>query len=66
MIYDAGNPIVDFGSYGNFDSQYILAGVKDKKPLVATPLIPLPNSGTGLLESVQDLGQFDQPALVLE
>jgi sugar lactone lactonase YvrE len=41
VIDNAGNLIVDFGAYGNFDSQYVPAGTKDKKPLVATPAIPL-------------------------
>ena len=46
---NAGNEIVNFGKYGNFDSQYINPNTKEgkeNKPSVATPEIPLgwPNS----------------------
>jgi hypothetical protein len=38
IIDNAGNLIVNFGSYGNFDSQYSPNG---NKPLVNEPMIPL-------------------------
>jgi hypothetical protein len=49
LLDNAGNEILTFGRYGNFDSQYINPNTKDgkeNKPTVATPDIPLawPNS----------------------
>jgi hypothetical protein len=41
LVDNAGNLIVEFGKYGNFDSQYIPADAKDQKPIVAVPDIPL-------------------------
>ncbi len=41
MLDNAGNPILTFGAYGNFDSQYVPDGAKDRKPLVAVPEFPL-------------------------
>jgi hypothetical protein len=41
VIDNAGNRIVDFGAYGNFDSLLVPPGAKEGKPLVATPAIPL-------------------------
>jgi hypothetical protein len=43
VVDNAGNLIVKFGSYGNFDSQYVNPNLEDgkkKKPTVATPDIP--------------------------
>ena len=45
----AGNEIVSFGKYGNFDSHYINPNTKEgkeNKPTIAAPEIPLgwPNS----------------------
>jgi len=41
ILDNAGNVILTFGSYGNFDSQYVPAGAKDQKPTVSGPAIPL-------------------------
>jgi len=41
LVDNAGNLIVEFGKYGNFDSQYVPSDAKDAKPLVATPEIPM-------------------------
>ena len=46
LVDNAGNLILEFGNYGNFDSQYVnpLAEVEDgedPKPTVATPAIPV-------------------------
>ncbi len=44
LLYDnAGNLILEFGKYGNFDSQYINPSQADPKgkPIVARPEIPL-------------------------
>jgi hypothetical protein len=41
VVDNAGNEILTFGKYGNFDSQYVPDGAKDGKPLVDTPEIPL-------------------------
>ena len=41
IIDNAGNPILSFGAYGNFDSQYVPPGAKEGKPLVAASSIPL-------------------------
>ena len=38
---NAGNVIIEFGKYGNFDSQYVPPDAKDGKPLISTPEIPL-------------------------
>jgi hypothetical protein len=41
-VFDnAGNVIVEFGKYGNFDSHYVPPDARDGKPLIATPAIPL-------------------------
>jgi len=41
-IYDnAGNLIAEVGRYGNFDSQFVPEGSKQRKPLVAVPDVPL-------------------------
>jgi DNA-binding beta-propeller fold protein YncE len=41
VMDNAGNVIVQFGKYGNFDSQYVPSDSKDGRPLIATPDIPL-------------------------
>jgi hypothetical protein len=41
LVDNAGNLIVEFGKYGNFDSQYVPPDAKDAKPLIPTPEIPL-------------------------
>jgi DNA-binding beta-propeller fold protein YncE len=41
IVDNANNLILTFGSYGNFDSQYVPPGSKTQQPLVATPEIPL-------------------------
>jgi hypothetical protein len=41
MVDNAGNEILTFGAYGNFDSQYVHDGAKDAKPNLAFPEIPL-------------------------
>ena len=41
VIDNAGNTILTFGAYGNFDSQRVPAGSTDRKPTVAGPAIPL-------------------------
>ena len=41
ILDNAGNLVVKFGSYGNFDSQFVPPDTKDQKPLVAVPEIPL-------------------------
>lgn len=41
VIDNAGNLIVNFGSYGNFDSHYSPADAREPKPLIAEPAIPL-------------------------
>ncbi|HOX07066.1 MAG TPA: hypothetical protein PK280_11750 [Planctomycetota bacterium] len=41
VVDNAGNEILAFGGYGNFDSQYVPEGAKDAKPLVARPEVPL-------------------------
>jgi hypothetical protein len=41
MLDNAGNLILEFGAYGNFDSQYVPEGAEAGKPIVATPEIPL-------------------------
>jgi hypothetical protein len=44
VVDNAGNPIVEFGAYGNFDSQYVngnTAAGRAKRPTVAVPEIPL-------------------------
>jgi hypothetical protein len=41
VLDNAGNEISKFGAYGNFDSQWVPEDSKDRKPLVATPEIPL-------------------------
>jgi hypothetical protein len=41
IVDNGNNPICEFGAYGNFDSQYVPPDAKDRKPLVATPEIPL-------------------------
>ena len=38
---NAGNVILEFGAYGNFDSGYVPPEAKDARPLVAVPEIPL-------------------------
>lgn len=43
VLDNAGNPITEFGAYGNFDSQYVnpnLPEGQSKKPTVAGPEIP--------------------------
>ncbi|MHC4914760.1 MAG: hypothetical protein ACYTGB_04645 [Planctomycetota bacterium] len=54
LVDNAGNPIVRFGAYGNFDSQYAnpnLPQGKEGKPTVATPDIPLGwPTGAGLTD----------------
>jgi hypothetical protein len=54
LVDNAGNEILNFGKYGNFDSQYVNPNTKEgqeKKPAVAVPEMPLawPNSA-GLSE----------------
>jgi hypothetical protein len=56
LIYDnAGNLILEFGKYGNFDSQFVnpaAEGDKKGKPVVACPDIPLAwPTGAGFSES---------------
>ena len=41
LVDNAGNLIVEFGKYGNFDSQYVPPDAKDAKPIVAVPEIPM-------------------------
>ena len=42
LLYDnAGNLILEFGKYGNFDSQFVRPGSPDTRPLVAVPEIPM-------------------------
>jgi hypothetical protein len=41
VLDNAGNVIVEFGKYGNCDSQYVPPDAKDGKPLISTPDIPL-------------------------
>ena len=41
VIDNAGNPILGFGAYGNFDSKYVPPDAPGAKPRVATPAIPL-------------------------
>jgi hypothetical protein len=44
VIDNAGNRILEFGAYGNFDSQYVnpnLPAGKEGKPTVAVPELPL-------------------------
>ena len=41
IVDNAGNEIAKFGAYGNFDSQWVPEGSTDKKPIVATPDVPL-------------------------
>jgi hypothetical protein len=41
VVDNAGNVICEFGKYGNFDSQYVSPGNADRKPINATPDIPL-------------------------
>jgi hypothetical protein len=52
LLDNSGNRIVEFGRYGNYDSQFVnpeLAEGKAKKPTVAVPAIPLAwPSGAGL------------------
>jgi len=54
LLDNAGNRIVEFGKYGNYDSQFVnpeLKDGKDGKPTVAVPEIPLAwPSGAGLSE----------------
>jgi hypothetical protein len=43
MVDNAGNKVLEFGKYGNFDSQYVnpnLESGKEKKPTVAVPEFP--------------------------
>ncbi|MHC4915317.1 MAG: hypothetical protein ACYTGB_07475 [Planctomycetota bacterium] len=43
MVDNAGNLVVEFGKYGNFDSQYVNSNLKEgqeKKPTVAVPEFP--------------------------
>ena len=53
VVDNAGNEIVTFGKYGNFDSHYVNPALQeegeDPKPTVAVPAIPLGwPSGTGV------------------
>jgi hypothetical protein len=41
VLDNAGNELLSFGAYGNFDSQFVLPGSKETKPLVSSPAIPL-------------------------
>jgi hypothetical protein len=41
LVDNAGNLIVEFGKYGNFDSQYVDPKAENAKPVVATPEIPM-------------------------
>ncbi len=43
VVDNAGNEVLSFGRYGNFDSQYVPEGAKDKdaRPLIAKPEVPL-------------------------
>ena len=45
LLDNAGNRIIEFGRYGNFDSQYVNPSLQEKgkepKPTVAVPAIPL-------------------------
>jgi hypothetical protein len=54
LLDNSGNRIVEFGKYGNYDSQFVnpeLKEGKDGKPTVAVPEIPLAwPSGAGLSE----------------
>ncbi|MBY0522899.1 MAG: hypothetical protein K2R98_05855 [Gemmataceae bacterium] len=40
VLDNAGNEVKSFGTYGNFDSQYVSPGSKDGKPVVSTSPIP--------------------------
>ena len=40
ILDNAGNEVKTFGTYGNFDSQYVLPGFPDGKPVVSTSPIP--------------------------
>ena len=51
IVDNAGNQVLEFGKYGNFDSQYVPADSEDGKPLVSTPAIPLTwPTGAGVSE----------------
>ncbi len=41
VVDNAGNPIAEFGAYGNFDSQLVLPGSEGAVPAIAAPSIPL-------------------------
>ena len=41
MVDNAGNEILSFGSYGNFDSQYVSEKEDGKTPLISSPAVPL-------------------------
>ena len=41
LMDGAGNVILEFGAYGNFDSQFVPPDANDARPLVAVPEIPL-------------------------
>jgi len=44
VLDNAGNRIIEFGAYGNFDSQYVNPNTdrgRENRPTVATPSIPL-------------------------
>jgi hypothetical protein len=54
VLDNAGNRIVEFGAYGNFDSQYVNPDTdrgRKERPTVATPAIPLAwPTGVGVSE----------------
>ena len=55
LIDNSGNKILEFGGYGNFDSQYVnpnLPAGKEGKPTTATPQFPLAwPTGAGMSDS---------------
>ena len=71
LLYDnAGNLILEFGKYGNFDSQYVnpnLASEKKNMPTIAVPEIPLAwPTGAGFSEkSIYVLDTYARRALRL-
>jgi hypothetical protein len=60
IVDNAGNAILTFGRYGNFDSQYVNA--PNRRPTVATPDIPLawPNSAAMTDEAVYVLDVYNR------
>ena len=41
LVDNSGNRILEFGKYGNYDSQFVPPHVKDGKPVLAVPEIPM-------------------------